>query len=316
MSIKITKDYIPRGTNARPGWTLDPQYITIHETANTSKGAGAHNHMLFQTRNGGQNNYVSYHFVVDDHECYQLLPLSEISWHAGDGTNGLGNRRSISIEVCVNPDSNRKQTWNRVIDLVADLMEQYKIDINHVVQHNHWSGKDCPHYMRKGQPYPWSTFKSRVLAKLYIDKSPKANKDKNLYHVQVGAYKDQENAKKMAQKLEKDNYQVYVPLEDGLYRVQVGAFKEKSNATKLANELKRKGYQVFVTRTSPKPKAKPKAKPKPNRLTDKEVARYAKQVAIGAYGNEPKRTKRLKAKGLTDEDIKRIQKKVNQMFRK
>ena len=310
MSIKITKNYIPLGTKARPGWTLDPQWITIHETANTAKGAGARNHMLFQTRNGGQNNYVSYHFVIDDKDCYQLLPLSEIAWHAGDGTNGLGNRRSISIEVCVNPDSDRKQTWNRVIDLVATLMEQYKIDINHLVQHNHWSGKDCPHFMRKGQPYPWSTFKSRVLAKLYIDKSPKANKEKNLYHVQVGAYKDQENAKKMAQKLEKDNYQVYVPLEDGLYRVQVGAFKEKSNATKLANEFKRKDYKVFVTRTSPKPKAKPK----PKRLSNKEVARYAKQVAIGAFGNEPKRTKRLKAKGLTDEDIKKIQKKVNQVF--
>lgn len=308
MSINITKKYIPLGTNARPGWTLDPQYITIHETANTSKGAGARNHMLFQTRNGGQNNYVSYHFVVDDHECYQLLPLSEIAWHAGDGTNGIGNRRSISIEVCVNPDSDRKQTWNRVIDLVSDLMEQYKIDINHVVQHNHWSGKDCPHFMRKGQPYPWSTFKSRVLAKLYIKKSPKANKDKNLYHVQVGAYKDQENAKKMAQTLEKDNYQVYVPLEDGLYRVQVGAFKDKNNATKLANELKRKGYKVFVTRT------KPTAKPTPKRLSDKQVADYAKQVARGVYGNGTTRTRRLKAEGLTSNDIKRIQKKVNQMF--
>ena len=308
MSIKITKDYIPLGTNARPGWTLDPQYITIHETANTSKGAGAHNHMMFQTRNGGQNNYVSYHFVIDDKDAYQILPLSEIAWHAGDGTNGIGNRRSISIEVCVNPDSDRKQTWKRTIDLVADLMKKYNLDISRVVQHNHWSGKDCPHFMRKGQPISWSTFKSRVLAKLYVKKSPKANKDKKknqnnrLYKVQVGAFKNLNNAKKLAQTLEAGGYNVYVPKESGLYRVQVGAFRNKNNCKKLAEKLKKDGCQVYIVDKSDK------------KLSQKDINRYALKVKRGDYGNEPQRTKKLLAEGLNKDQIELIQKRVNQII--
>ncbi|MCV5434037.1 hypothetical protein OFN37_33535, partial [Escherichia coli] len=36
---------VPKGNeNIRPGYAMEPKYITIHETANTSKGANALNH--------------------------------------------------------------------------------------------------------------------------------------------------------------------------------------------------------------------------------------------------------------------------------
>ncbi|WP_317818780.1 SPOR domain-containing protein [Clostridium tetani] len=34
--------------------------------------------------------------------------------------------------------------------------------------------------------------------------------------------------------------------DDKLYRVQVGAFKDKDNADKLRNELKNKGFNGFI----------------------------------------------------------------------
>ena len=36
------------------------------------------------------------------------------------------------------------------------------IPLERVVQHNHWSGKDCPNRIRRGEPYDWQTFLARV----------------------------------------------------------------------------------------------------------------------------------------------------------
>lgn len=47
------------------------------------------------------------------------------------------------------------------------LLHHYKLDINDVFQHNKWSGKDCPIYLRSGKyGYNWTWFKERVKAHL------------------------------------------------------------------------------------------------------------------------------------------------------
>lgn len=80
--VNIKQKFIPQNTNARSGYAMAPQFITIHNTANTSRGADAASHASY-LQNSGKNNYVSYHFVVDDKEAYQLLPCTEVAWHAG-----------------------------------------------------------------------------------------------------------------------------------------------------------------------------------------------------------------------------------------
>lgn len=97
---------VPKGNeNIRPGYAMEPKYITIHETANTSKGANALNHAKYldnQAR-GNTDRSASWHFTVDDKEIYQHLPLNEVGWHAGNKT---GNYESIGIEIAVNSDGN------------------------------------------------------------------------------------------------------------------------------------------------------------------------------------------------------------------
>ncbi|AME08046.1 hypothetical protein AUL54_17845 [Bacillus sp. SDLI1] len=46
---------------------------------------------------------VSRHFTVDDSVVYQHLPLDENGWHAGDGTNGTGNRKSTGLKFVKTP---------------------------------------------------------------------------------------------------------------------------------------------------------------------------------------------------------------------
>lgn len=102
---------IPERNANRPGTLLNTNdrfwYITQHTTGNTNRGAGAEMHRVF-THQGGGSARVSFHFVVDDKEIIQLLPIHEIGWHAGDGCNDRGGDigcfDSVGIELCVNSD--------------------------------------------------------------------------------------------------------------------------------------------------------------------------------------------------------------------
>lgn len=152
--LKITEQYIPKGNKNRPAHPMTPKYITIHDTGNASKGAGAKNHAIYAGRGV---NEVGYHFVVDDKNIYQLLPLNENAWHAGDGGNGTGNRRSIAIEICENPESNRATAEKNAQQLAAYLMKKYGIPTSNIKQHHDWNGKNCPHIIR-ARKNGWNDF--------------------------------------------------------------------------------------------------------------------------------------------------------------
>ena len=84
---------------------------------------------------------------MDQDSIYQHLPDYEGGFHAGDGA-GDGNRKSIGIEMCVNAGNDYEATLQNTAKLVQTLMKQYSIQISKVVQHNHWTGKNCPKKLR------------------------------------------------------------------------------------------------------------------------------------------------------------------------
>ncbi|MEH7105097.1 N-acetylmuramoyl-L-alanine amidase [Bacillus velezensis] len=152
--VKITKDFIPVGHNNRPGNAMNPAYITVHNTANTEKGANAAMHARY-VKNPG--TATSWHFTVDEKEVYQHLPLNENGWHAGDG-NGPGNRSSIGIEICENSDGNFEKAVTNAQWLIKKLMKEQGISLSNVVPHKHWSGKQCPHKLLDR----WDSFKANI----------------------------------------------------------------------------------------------------------------------------------------------------------
>lgn len=89
---------------------------------------------------------TSFHFVVDDKEAYQLIPITEHAWHAGDGEEGPGNLHSISIEICESGD--RLKTLQNAVELTKKVLVMANLTPDHIFQHNHWSGKDCPRILR------------------------------------------------------------------------------------------------------------------------------------------------------------------------
>lgn len=177
MSVQIIQDLIPAGRRNRPGHKLTPKYITVHDTANPDAGANSKAHAGYLKGAAAAAIPASWHFTVDDKEIYQHLPLDENGWHAGDGTNGPGNRQSIGIEICENKDGSRVQAEKNAAWLTAKLLRDHGLEIAAVKQHFNWSGKDCPHILR-ARPGGWAGFLSAVEAYLKTAVSPVPSADR------------------------------------------------------------------------------------------------------------------------------------------
>lgn len=158
--MKIIQEFIAKGRRNRPGHPLIARWITIHDTGNTAITAHARNHAKYLRGNVAAALRKSWHFTVDDTEIYQHLPLTESGFHAGDG-DGPGNRTSIGIEICENKGIDRTRAEANAAWLTAGLLTDHKLGIEAVVQHNRWSGKNCPRILR-GRPGGWAGFLEAV----------------------------------------------------------------------------------------------------------------------------------------------------------
>jgi|SRR5690625_260139 len=157
--MNIIKNIVTRNDRVY-GHNNKKKYITIHETDNTDKGANATAHGKLQAR--GNPREASWHYSVDDEKIVQSFEHSAQCWHSGKGRD-KGNLNSIAIEICVNSDGDFKKAVENTIKLVKHIMKQENISIENVVQHNKWSGKNCPHYLRNGEKgINWSDFITSV----------------------------------------------------------------------------------------------------------------------------------------------------------
>lgn len=150
-NFSYNQNYYPE-TNKR-------KYITIHETANTGVGADADAHANF-INNGASETW---HYSVDSEKAVCHYYHTTSCWHTGDYT---GNTQSIGIEMCINSDGDYGKTLQNTIELVQKVMKEEGISASNVVQHNYWSGKNCPTLLRQGtHGMNWQQFKAGVNGK-------------------------------------------------------------------------------------------------------------------------------------------------------
>src|SRR5699024_2219023 len=103
----------------------------------------------------GNPRQASWHLQVDDEqEVYQSLPFTEAAYHSG---TYKGNYSSIAIEMCVNQDGNYQQTVLNTIQVINFLKAKYPT-ILRVIQHHHWSRKNCPRILRSATVMSWTDF--------------------------------------------------------------------------------------------------------------------------------------------------------------
>lgn len=159
LLVTISKQIVDRKDRVF-GFSNPCTYITVHETDNTSRGAGAQAHAAYQ-RNGGGG--ASWHYQVDGKQAIQSYSDSAQCFHAGDG-RGSGNMKSVAIETCVNPDGDWAATKRNLVELILVLMKRHNVPVSRVVQHNHWSGKNCPSTMRANGNRQWNEVIAAVKA--------------------------------------------------------------------------------------------------------------------------------------------------------
>ncbi len=70
---------------------------------------------------------------------------------------------------------------------------------------------------------------------------------RSLYRVQVGAYRDREEADALLNELRNQGYPAFIILDDGFYKVQSGAFAVLDNAVRMEERLRNAGYNTFIT---------------------------------------------------------------------
>lgn len=156
-----------------------PQYLVIHDTGNSQKGANAQAH--YRYFNGGHRG-ASAHYFVDDQEIIQVVEDHNASWHCGDGKGkyGFTNFNSLGIEICINEDGDYKQTLKNTLILIKHLQRKYKIADEWVVRHYDASRKICPKSMSANNWQKWWEFKERLARfKLEENENPEKNKDGN-----------------------------------------------------------------------------------------------------------------------------------------
>lgn len=115
--------------------------ITVHETANTSRGANAAAHANLQSR--GNVRQASWHIQVDDREAVRSFPDDVRCWHAG-----WAAADSLSLEICVNSDGDYDKALANAAEVVKMWREKYGLGRAAVKQHYDWTGKNCPSRLR------------------------------------------------------------------------------------------------------------------------------------------------------------------------
>jgi len=281
VSVTIKQNLIPKGRKNRPatysgykgykvyGMVMKPTTITIHNAGSNFNAKELSNYCKSTEC---ANRPASWHFSVDEKEIWQSLPLDEPSWHAGDGVNGPGNLGSISIEICdyamMKSPKNEKlylQAEEHAAKLCAYLIKTVptlKPFPDCLRQHYHWSGKNCPKWIRE-RKNGWQEF---------IDKVHKYLATAVLYRVVCGSFTTWEAADKHIETLAKagfDSFVVGFKHNNTTYiRVICGSYSNKENAEKQVNVLKVKGFDSFIVTYDGKddplpPREEPKPEPQP-----------------------------------------------------
>lgn len=233
--VVIRKKLVPESLAAKItyGKINKKNYIVVHETDNERSGADADAHARLQMN--GNSRQASWNWQVDDKEAVQSFEHNWACWAAG---SDKGNKEGIQVETCVNSDGNYLKAVQNTAELVAKIMKDEGIPISNVVQHNHFSGKNCPSKMRAGK-VSWSQFIAMVKTASGTIQQPNPIIDNNKYRVLTGTYATKQAAENVLDVLKhRFGWVAYIEPDGTKWRVKTGTFTGMDAAKAGANKIK------------------------------------------------------------------------------
>lgn len=174
----LNENYRRRSHKERPEW------IVVHYPGCPGASAEA---VITSLMNSSRR--CSTHFAVDEFKVVHGVDVRYAAFHCGgrsESLNGCYNGNAIGVDLCDEKFNKRSKkasdndwyikplTLDRGAALIATLMYEYKIDIDHVCRHYDVTGKLCPSPMvgkdRRSYNYPdkscedvWLDFKQKIL---------------------------------------------------------------------------------------------------------------------------------------------------------
>lgn len=110
---------------------LEPTCITIHNTGNYDMTARE----LFNYLNNECLTSQGCHFLVDDKEIIEVMPLNWKTYHTGKGEDYAFNN-SIAIEICSNLDDELYlKGQENAIRLIKNYMDKFDIPKDEIYFH-------------------------------------------------------------------------------------------------------------------------------------------------------------------------------------
>lgn len=155
--------------------SLNPQYLTIHSTANLKSTAQNERDWL---NNASNKTSTGFHIAVDDKEAIECIPLNVKAHHAG---NSKGNNTSIGLEICESGD--RQKTLDNAVKVTVKILRQFGWGVDKLRRHYDWSKKNCPRILNYNNWEGWTKFKDDVrkeLGDMALRKGDKGSEVKKL----------------------------------------------------------------------------------------------------------------------------------------
>ena len=163
ITFDPSPNYSSRGPNP-------PQFVIIHATAGTFEGTIA----TFKNK----YSRVSAHFVIDrDGAIVQMVDIKDAAWAAMHWPNMVGlqiehvDRYMVGGQLtrgCMgDPQWFTHEQLNASADLVAQLMQEFKIPIEKVIGHNDpWLRQFGNNHQDPGPYWPWHNYKLLLMQRL------------------------------------------------------------------------------------------------------------------------------------------------------
>ena len=163
--MEIVKMLVPQNKyNIKCPYEMNPEFIIIHNTANDASAINEISYMI------GNNLKVSFHCAIDNYRIVQGIQFNRNTWNATDGTNGNGNRKGISLEICYSKSGGERfiEAERLTAEYTAYLLKQYGWGIDKVKKHeDFYPQKGCPN---RTLSLGWQRFLNMV--SLYMNDKP------------------------------------------------------------------------------------------------------------------------------------------------
>jgi len=205
--------------------------VSLTSRTNAANSWGADFYLSVHINSGGGTGFESYVYprVGRPTKTYQEHIHNKVIEQINLRNRGL---KEANFHVLRESHMPAVLTENGFIDNSGDAANLKNVDFIERLARGHVNGIVASFQLsKKVQPRPSQPT------------NPPAN---GLFRVQIGAFKDRNNADTVENKAKSNGFQTYVKQEDGLFKIQIGAFTDRGNAEELVKRAKAAGLDATI----------------------------------------------------------------------